>query len=154
MLARLLGGAAALVLLAGCGSSSAPPAATTSPGTTSDGGTMTTSPDGPAAPDGSDTSEGPDPDQPLGAGSVLTPQDDGAVVHLSPGEEVSLQLAPPWDGALPTSDDPDVVEVVPVDHFTDPGYAEFSLLAHAPGDTTVRVAGLGEEIVVHVSVTG
>lgn len=146
--ARLLGATIALVLLAGCGSSTAPAPATT--GTPSDGDTMTTSPDGPDVPGAPDR---PDPDEAVGAGTVLTPQDGAVVVHLSPGEEVSLQLAPPWDDAEPASDDPDLVEVVPVDHFTDPGYAEFSLLAQAPGDTTVRVAGPGEELVVHVSVT-
>lgn len=111
---------------------------------------MTTSPDGP---DGPQTSEGSNPDQPLGAGAVLTARDDGAVVHLSPGEEVFLQLAPPWDGALPTSEDDTVVEVVPVEHFADPGYAEFSLLAHGSGETSVRVAGPDEEVLIHLTVT-
>lgn len=75
--ARLLCGAGALLLVTGCGSVSAPPAATTGPSPTSDGGTMTTGPDGPAGTDGPEARQ----DTTLGAGSVLTAADDGAVVQ-------------------------------------------------------------------------
>lgn len=77
----------------------------------------------------------------LGAGALLTNTDAGALVRLSPGEEVVLRLTPPLQGDEPDVADPEVVEVVPVQHFADPGYAEYELLALAPGRTTVSVAG-------------
>lgn len=81
----------------------------------------------------------------LGPGEVLTPDDAGAVLRLAPGDEASLHLTPPWQDAVAEVADPTVLELVPVDHFADPGYAEYTLLAHAAGETTVTVEGPGAE---------
>lgn len=84
-----------------------------------------------------------DAPQDLGPGSVVTAEEDGATVRLAPGEEATLRLAPPWDAAEARSSDPSVVELVPVDHFADPGYAEFTLLARGAGEAQVQIEGDG-----------
>lgn len=101
--------------------------------------------------DASDTAAPPE----LGAGALLTNADTGALVRLSPGEEVVLRLTPPLQGSQPDAADPEVVEVVPVQHFADPGYAEYELLALAPGRTSVSVtAADGSALLVLVVVEG
>lgn len=74
-------------------------------------------------------------EQPHRAGDVLTQADLGSRVHLAPGEEATLRLEPPLQEVAPGVADPAVVELVPVDHLVDPGYAEYQLLAQAPGTT-------------------
>lgn len=88
-----------------------------------------------------------------GPGALLTQDDRGAVVRLAPGEEVTLRLDPPRDRDSAQVEDPDVVEVVPVDHLDDPGYAEVTLLALSPGETVVAV-GDDDEPLLTVVVTG
>lgn len=83
----------------------------------------------------------------LGPGEVLSAHDDGAVVLLAPGEETLLQLAPPWQDAVVEVADPDVVELVPVEFFDDPGFAEYTVLAHVPGRTTLTVDRADGELV-------
>lgn len=147
------------LLLAGCGTSTAPegtgstPTSDSTPSATDNTPSTTdaTSPTSDATTDGATMTQ--TPEEPLGAGAVLTPEDDGATVRLMVGEEVSVQLAPPWDTAEPVSEDADVVEVVRVDHFTDPGYAEFTLLALGTGEARVQVQAEGEEIGIHLTVT-
>lgn len=98
--------------------------------------------------------DAPGPETPsFGPGEVLTPEDAGAVLRLGPGEEASLHLTPPWQDAVVGVGDPTVVELVPVEHFADPGYAEYTVLARAAGTTTVDVAGPdGEPLVFRVEV--
>lgn len=96
-------------------------------------------------------------EQPHAAGDVLTQDDLGSTVRLAPGEEATLRLEPPLQEVAPTVGDPGILELVPVDHLVDPGYAEYQLLAHAPGMTTVTVAGTDdhpEDLVLGVVVDG
>ncbi|WP_161965161.1 pilus assembly protein N-terminal domain-containing protein [Ornithinimicrobium cerasi] len=138
-----------VLLLTGCGESvdegSAPTSA--APPSVTPGGSATTSPP---------TSTGAGMTE-HGAGDVLTPADTGSTLRLSPGEEATLRLEPPLQEVAPTAADPGVVELVPVDHLVDPGYAEYQLLAHAAGTTTVTVAGTDdhpEDMVLEVVVDG
>lgn len=149
-----------LLLLAGCGDGGADqtgqggtgsPASTASrppvdPDTTSSSGPGDAAPTRTEAPGGTMADHGP--------GDILTQDDTGATVRLPPGAEATLQLSPPLDGAEPEVEGGDVVELVPVDHFADPGYAEFQLLAHAPGTAVVTVADPtgGDPVVLHVVV--
>ncbi len=97
------------------------------------------------------------PSAELRAGDVLTNPDSGAVVRLAPGEEAVLRLSPPLQDSTPSIADPGVVELVPVQHFADPGYAEYELLALSPGETTVTVPAAGADgpgLVVLVVVQG
>lgn len=145
-LAFLTGLALAVTTLAGCGTGT-DPGATTGAGpadvaTTTDGDIATA--DGDTMTDDRTTD--------LGPGAILTPEDDGATVRLAPGQEATLRLPPPWDETPPEVSDGAVVELVPVDHFADPGYAEHGLLALAAGDATVRVDGPDGELEIHVVV--
>lgn len=145
--AALTAGILAVALLSGCGEGPGAPGGT--PDGTA-GGTVDPSPD-PTSTEGTsedtaddtadDTSSPDDAARPLGPGEVLTPDDTGAVLRLAPGDEASLHLTPPWQDAVAEVVDPAVVELVPVDHFADPGYAEYTLLAHATGETTITVEG-------------
>ena len=84
----------------------------------------------------------------LTAGALLTNGDSGAVVRLAPGEEVVLRLAPPLQGGTPQVSEPDVLEAVPVQHFADPGYDEFELLALSAGRARVEVRGTGDAVLL------
>ena len=81
----------------------------------------------------------------VGAGAILSNGDSGALVRLSPGEEVVLRLTPPLQDSTPAVADPEVVEIVPVQHFADPGYAEYELVARAPGETRIAARGAGAD---------
>lgn len=76
---------------------------------------------------------------PMGPGEVLTPDAHGTAVRLSPGDEVSLQLPPPYQGSGPELDEPAVAELVPVEHLVDPGYDEFQVIGRAPGVAALQV---------------
>ncbi|WP_181010016.1 hypothetical protein [Ornithinimicrobium sufpigmenti] len=154
--AGILAGILAAALLSGCGEGPGAPGGT--PDGTA-GGTVDQSPDPTSTeettedtPEDSteDTTDGTRPDdtstpddvaRPLGPREVLTPDDTGAELRLAPGDEASLHLTPPWQDAVAEVADPTVLELVPVDHFADPGYAEYTLLAHATGETTITVEG-------------
>lgn len=131
------------VLLAGCGSTpDAPPAGTSTSATTTD-----------ARPD--DAASTGEPMTEHAAGDIVTATDLPSTLRLAPGEEATLRLAPPLQDAPAVSADPGVVELVPVDHLVDPGYAEYQLLAQAPGATTVTVGGTDdhpEDVVLEVVV--
>lgn len=104
--------------------------------------------DGPAT-DGDGAATDGDGMEQHGPGAVLTQDDRGAELRLAVGEEATLQLAPPLQDQPVAVDDPQVLELVPVDHLVDPGYAEYTLLALAPGETVVTAgegagAGAGE----------
>lgn len=105
----------------------------TSPAGTDPAGT------GPEGTDPADTGSADDESQTLGPGEVLTPEDAGATLRLVPGEEASLHLTPPWQDAVAEVSDPAVAELVPVDHFADPGYAEYTVVARTTGRTDVTV---------------
>lgn len=79
-----------------------------------------------------------------GAGATLTEADHGTTLTLAPGEEATLRLAPPFQDAEPVVDDPSIVELVVVEHFADPGYAEYGVLAGTSGSTTVRATADGQ----------
>ncbi len=89
----------------------------------------------------------------LGAGDVLTAADSGARVRLAVGESAVLRLEPPLQDLSPDLTDAGVVEAVPVQHFADPGYAEYELLGLQAGEVTLTV-GEGEELVVDLVVEG
>ncbi|GGK75388.1 hypothetical protein GCM10011509_25120 [Ornithinimicrobium pekingense] len=97
------------------------------------------------APEGTSEATAGGTQQVLTAGALLTNGDSGAVVRLAPGEEVVLRLTPPLQGGTPQVSDAEVLEVVPVQHFADPGYAEFELLAQAAGRARVEVRGAGAD---------
>jgi hypothetical protein len=153
---------AALLALAGCDAddpgvavpTGAPaPAPTEAPtDAPTSGGPMD---DGSSTPGTTDGQDGTAVPAELGPGALLTNADNGALVRLAPGEEVSLRLTPPLQDGDPDVADPEVLEVVPVQHFADPGYAEYELLALAPGRTTVTVpAADGTVLLVLVLVQG
>lgn len=150
--ATVLAAAGVVLVLAGCGEGDtepgvSPPATTqtqnetgtaTAPGedaTTTTGEQM---PIDPGDPSGAEpTGQVPE----LGPGDVLTQDVLGATVRLPVGDEVTVQLAPPLQDATPRVDDPAVVELVPVEYFADPGYAEYTLIARGLGETTVSLVG-------------
>lgn len=130
----LTAGLLALALLSACGGEPSAPGGTvddTPGGTVDQSPTPTTSPEGPGVPD--------DEARTLGPGEVLTPDDAGALLRLAPGDEASLHLTPPWQDAVAEVSEPAVAELVPVDHFADPGYAEYTVLAHGAGRAVVTV---------------
>lgn len=145
----LAGLALAVTTLAGCGTGTTSGPVTTGAGPADGAGTTTSGPatttdDGGTMPEDRTTD--------LGPGAVLTPDDDGATLRLRAGEEASLRLPPPWDATPPEVSDPGVVELVPVDHFADPGYAEHGLLALGAGEAVVRVDGPDGTVEIRVVV--
>jgi hypothetical protein len=71
---------------------------------------------------------------------TVTEDDDGREVVLRPGDEVPLQLSSTWSWDAPRTTG-DAVRLDPVDHLVDPGYAEWLVVAVAPGTAEVDVAG-------------
>lgn len=145
--ATLSAGLLAVALLAACGDEPSTTGSTQSStadhtaGDTVEQSPTPTSPEGPD-PTGTDpagTASADEESRTLGPGEVLTPDDAGATLRLSPGEEASLHLTPPWQDAVAEVGDPAVVELVPVEHFADPGYAEYTVVGHTVGRTDVTV---------------
>lgn len=134
----LLAGVICVALLSACGPTGDQAGA---PGTTGDQAGTTGGED-------RHTTAAPDPGAPppglpapvqLVAGDVLTPDLDRGALRLAPGEEATLRLPPPFQGAEPTLDEPAVAELVPVEHFDDPGYSEFQVVGLAPGVAALEV---------------
>jgi predicted secreted protein len=72
--------------------------------------------------------------------AIVTEDDDGRELALQQGDEVSLQLRSAWSWDEPRVTG-DAVRLDPVDHLVDPGYAEWLVVAVAPGNAEVDVAG-------------
>lgn len=71
---------------------------------------------------------------------TVTEDDDGGELALQPGAEAPLQLSSTWSWGAPRVTG-DAVRLDPVDHLVDPGYAEWLVVAVAPGTAEVDVAG-------------
>lgn len=85
--------------------------------------------------------------------AALTPDNAGETVQLTTGDSMPLRLQSGLAYNVATLD-PDIVEVIPVDHFDDPGYAEWLLEATGPGTTEVVASGAGtDELRYEVEVT-
>lgn len=144
--AALTAGMLAVALLSGCGGEPGAPDATPE-GTAGGSVDQSSDPTTPEDPSRQGSTSPDDEARTLGPGEVLTPNDAGAALRLAPGGEASLHLTPPWQDAVAEVADPAVVELVPVDHFADPGYAEYTVLAHTAGETTITVEGPDGELV-------
>ncbi|GAA1183512.1 hypothetical protein GCM10009584_26980 [Ornithinimicrobium humiphilum] len=91
----------------------------------------------------------------LGAGAIVTESASGSLLRLRTGEDAVLRLSPPFLDAQPQVDVPAVLELVPVQHFADPGYAEWELRASAPGRASLTAEATdGSVLVVLVEVSG
>lgn len=149
------------ILLTGCevDDDTAPPP-TSAPAAPTSGATMDpeNSPGSTATGTGDDTGTTDDggTDAPvLGAGSIITESASGSLLRLRAGEDAVLRLSPPFMDADPLVDDPAVLELVPVQHFADPGYAEWELRASAPGRASLTAEATdGSVLVVLVEVSG
>jgi predicted secreted protein len=149
------------ILLTGCQVDDDPAAPVTSaPAAPTSGATMDPedSPDGNATEtgDGTGTAEDGGTDAPvLGAGAIITEADTGSLLRLRTGEDAVLRLSPPFLDAQLRVDDPGVLEIVPVQHFADPGYTEWELRASAPGRASLTAEATdGSVLVVLVEVSG
>jgi hypothetical protein len=86
--------------------------------------------------------------------SVATEDDVDEPLVLAVGESVSLRLSQDPGYNVGTMD-PSVVVVTPVDHFDDPGYAEWLIEPVSAGTTEVVATGAGvDDLTYEVEVTG
>ena len=74
------------------------------------------------------------------APAVVTQDDDGRLISLTVGAEISLRLDNSWAWDQ-LAVDSDVVALTPVDYFADPGFMEWIVTAVQPGDAVVTAAG-------------
>jgi predicted secreted protein len=71
---------------------------------------------------------------------VLTETDDGSTVTLTAGDEVALHLSSDWVWDEPRFTG-DAIELTRVDHFVDPGYAEWRIAALTTGEVELTASG-------------
>jgi predicted secreted protein len=72
--------------------------------------------------------------------AVVTQADDGRLINLTVGAEVSLRLESPWALDHPAADS-DAVALTQVEYFVDPGFMEWIVTAVQPGDAAVTASG-------------
>ena len=83
---------------------------------------------------------GQTPPSPPVAPTVITEVDSGETITLAPGAETPLRLSAEYLWGEPVVSG-EVVELVRVDYFRDPGYYEWMVFAQQPGAATVAVHG-------------